>query len=46
MFIREAEGLTALNVEDGPRVPGVHLYGSDFILLENLAPAFESYLTR
>ena len=39
MFAREAEGLAVLGVDDGPTVPRVHLYGRDFILLEDLAPA-------
>lgn len=39
MFAREAEGLRALNVEGGPRVPEVVLVGEDFILLEDLSPA-------
>ncbi len=38
-FTREAEGLQALAVPDGPRVPRVFRYGADFILLEDLAPA-------
>jgi protein-ribulosamine 3-kinase len=47
MFIREAEGLAALRVDGGPRVPEVHLVGRDFILLEDLAPAHrtEDYWT-
>ena len=39
MFAREAEGLEALRVEDGPTVPQPLLFGPDFILLEDLAPA-------
>lgn len=39
MFEREAEGLEAIRVESGPRVPQSYLFGSDFILLEDLAPA-------
>lgn len=39
MFIREAEGLVALNVPGGPRVPEVYLSGVDFILIEDLAPS-------
>jgi fructosamine-3-kinase len=42
MFAREAEGLAALRVSDGPTVPEVHLFGRDFILLEDLAPASHS----
>jgi fructosamine-3-kinase len=39
MFLREAEGLEALRVERGPRVPEVHLVGEKFLLLEDLQPA-------
>lgn len=39
MFIREFEGLMALRVENGPRVPEPLLHGIDFLLLEDLAPA-------
>jgi fructosamine-3-kinase len=39
MFAREAEGLAALQVEDGPSVPKPYLHDRDFILLEDLAPA-------
>jgi len=39
MFAREAEGLGALAEADGPRVPRPLLYGPDFLLLEDLAPA-------
>lgn len=39
MFQREAEGLAALNVPDGPRVPTPYLHGSSFLLLEDLRPA-------
>ncbi len=39
MFAREAEGLTALRVPEGPRVPQPLLWGADFLLLEDLAPA-------
>jgi len=42
MFAREAEGLAALRVRNGPTVPEPHLHGSDFILLEDLAPASRS----
>jgi protein-ribulosamine 3-kinase len=38
MFAREAEGLMALCVENGPQVPKVFLCGEKFILLEDLAP--------
>ena len=38
-FVREAEGLAALTVDGGPRIPAVHLTGPDFILLEDLRPA-------
>lgn len=39
MFAREAEGLLALVVPGGPRVPQPYLYGIDFILMEDLQPA-------
>ncbi len=39
MFAREAEGLQALRVAGGPRVPRSFLHGVDFLLLEDLAPA-------
>jgi protein-ribulosamine 3-kinase len=39
MFAREAEGLQALQIPQGPRVPAVYLCGEQFILLEDLAPA-------
>jgi fructosamine-3-kinase len=39
MFQREAEGLAALQVPSGPRVPTALLAGPDFLLLEDLAPA-------
>jgi protein-ribulosamine 3-kinase len=42
MFAREAEGLQALRVEKGPRVPEPYLYGSTFLLLEDLQPAAPS----
>jgi len=42
MFQREAEGLTALNRDGLPRVPGVYLFGADFLLLEDLAPGQRS----
>ncbi len=38
MFAREAEGLTALAVEGGPRVPRPLLVGTPYLLLEYLAP--------
>ncbi len=38
MFTREAEGLRALNVPDGPRVPQVFLMGERFLLLEDVQP--------
>lgn len=38
LFAREAEGLHALSVECGPRVPAVYLYDTDFLLLEDLSP--------
>ncbi len=39
MFTREAEGLQALAVAGGPRLPEVHLAGREFLLLEDLQPA-------
>lgn len=39
MFAREAEGLTALQVENGPTIPEPLLHSSNFILLEDLNPA-------
>jgi protein-ribulosamine 3-kinase len=39
MFAREAESLQALGVPGGPIVPRSFIYGEDFILLEDLAPA-------
>lgn len=39
MFEREAEGLRAITVTDGPRTPAPLLAGSDFLLLEDLGPA-------
>lgn len=39
MFEREAEGLKELSDGHGPRVPQVHLWGEEFILLEDLASA-------
>jgi fructosamine-3-kinase len=39
MFAREAEGLRALMVSQGPKVPEPYLFGPDFILIEDLDPA-------
>ena len=39
MFEREAQGLEALDVKNGPRLPRSYLFGSDFLLLEDLKPA-------
>jgi fructosamine-3-kinase len=39
MFLREAEGLDALAVPGGPRVPAIYLAGRGFLLLEDLRPA-------
>jgi len=39
MFEREAEGLRALTVPDGPRTPTPLLVGPTFLLLEDLSPA-------
>jgi protein-ribulosamine 3-kinase len=38
MFARESEGLSALRVPDGPRVPQSFCHGPDFLLLEDLEP--------
>ncbi len=39
LFAREADGLMALKVPLGPRIPEVYLVGGDFLLLEDLSPA-------
>lgn len=39
MFEREAEGLAALQVGGGPKVPFAYLHGKEFLLMEDLAPA-------
>ncbi len=39
MFAREAEGLQALRVPDGPVVSEPYLWGPDFLLMEDLRPA-------
>ncbi|HKZ54777.1 MAG TPA: fructosamine kinase family protein [Anaerolineales bacterium] len=39
MFQREEEGLRALAVSDGPRVPKPFSFGADYLLLEDLQPA-------
>jgi len=39
MFAREVEGLLALRVDGGPRVPRPFHHGPDFLLLEDLNPA-------
>lgn len=39
MFQREAEGLAALAVSGGPRLPRAHLWGPTFLLLEDLRPS-------
>lgn len=39
MFLREADGLRALRVPGGPRLPEPLLAGTDFLLMEDLAPA-------
>ena len=39
MFAREVESLFALRVANGPRLPRPLLYGAEFLLLEDLAPA-------
>lgn len=42
MFAREAEGLDALRVPGGPRIPQTYLHGGKFLLLEDLTPAMHS----
>jgi fructosamine-3-kinase len=42
LFAREAEGLAALMVDGGPRVPHPLLWDRTFLLLEDLAPAHET----
>jgi protein-ribulosamine 3-kinase len=39
MFAREFEGLQALAVRDGPRVPQPYLFGEEFILMQDLQPS-------
>jgi fructosamine-3-kinase len=39
MFAREADGLKALRVADGPRLPEPFVWGESFLLMEYLAPA-------
>lgn len=39
MFAREAEGLAALRIANGPRYPEPLLWAEEFILLEDLRPA-------
>jgi protein-ribulosamine 3-kinase len=39
MFEKEAEGLIALRVEDGPKVPEPYIFAENFLLLEDLSPA-------
>lgn len=39
MFTREAEGLRALAVPDGPTVPKPYLHAGNFILMQDLQPA-------
>jgi fructosamine-3-kinase len=48
MFEREMEGLQALHIADGPRVPSAYLFGTDFLLMEDLSPAprLVDYWTR
>jgi len=41
LFEREAQGLFALVVDGGPRVPQAHLWGESFLLLEDLSLAAE-----
>ncbi len=48
MFIREAEGLSGLKIKGGPSIPEPYLYGTNFILLEDLksAPHSSDYWTK
>jgi protein-ribulosamine 3-kinase len=48
MFAREAEGLEALAVAGGPRVPKPFLWGNEFLLMEDLkcAPQRSGYWTE
>jgi protein-ribulosamine 3-kinase len=39
MFYKEAQGLSALKVDDGPVVPKPYIWGKDFLLMEDLSPA-------
>jgi protein-ribulosamine 3-kinase len=39
MFACEVEGLQALQVDEGPTVPKPYFHDSDFLLMEDLAPA-------
>ena len=41
LFAREAEGLEALRVEGGPRLPHPFLWGTTFLLMEELPPGAE-----
>jgi fructosamine-3-kinase len=41
LFEREAQGLQALMIEGGPRVPRPHWWGESFLLLEDLWPSAE-----
>ncbi|MBW8009815.1 MAG: fructosamine kinase family protein [Chloroflexi bacterium] len=42
MFARESEGLEALRVPEGPRIPQAYIHGFDYLLLEDLSPATRS----
>jgi fructosamine-3-kinase len=39
LFVREAQGLEALRIPGGPRLPRPFLAGQDFLLMEDLSPA-------
>ncbi len=43
MFVREAEGLRALETPDGLHIPQVYLVGETFILMEDLRPAARAH---
>lgn len=39
MFAREVEGLEALGIPEGPKIPKPYLYSRDYLLMEDLRPA-------
>jgi fructosamine-3-kinase len=42
MFAREVEGLEALSIPEGPRIPKPYLSGTTFLLMEDLKPGRRS----